>query len=64
MLIQFVFHIGQGELGAPHWNIQLRQDPGQRADVVLVTMRKHNSAHPLAILNEIGDIRDDDVDAK
>src|SRR5206468_514524 len=34
MLVEFVFDISKSELGAPHRNFQLGEEPGKRSNVV------------------------------
>ncbi len=64
MLFQLAFHVGQRELGGVHRNLELAQDPRQAADVVLVPVRQHNGAHMLLVLNQVGDVGDNNVDAQ
>ncbi len=64
MLVEFVFDIGQSELGAPDGHVQFGQNPGQRADVVLVAVGKDDGAYALTVLGEIRNVGDDNVDAQ
>ena len=64
VLVEFVFHVGQRELRAPHRHLEFRKHPGQRANVVFVSVSENDAADTLAILNEIGDVGNNDVDAK
>jgi hypothetical protein len=64
VFIELIFDIGQREFGGPHRNIQFAENPGQGADVVFVTVRKHDAAHMLAIFEQIRNVGDDDVDAQ
>ncbi len=64
MLFQFVFHVGERELGAPDWNVEFRKNPRQRADVVFVTMGENNAAHALPVFGEIRDVGNHDVHAE
>src|ERR1700722_5668817 len=64
MLIKLVFHVGQGEFRSPHRHFQFGENPGERADVIFMAVRKNDSAHPLSILDEVGDIGNNDVDAQ
>ena len=50
VFFELAFHVGQRELGAADRNVQLGQNPGQRADVVFVAVRQHDRPHVLAIL--------------
>ena len=64
VFFELVFDVGQRELGAPYRYVELRQHPGKRADVVLVPVGQNDSAYPLAILKQIGDIGHDNIDAQ
>src|SRR5579885_877860 len=64
VLVELVFHIGKRELGAPDGNIEFGKHPGQRADVVFVAMGEHDAAHALAVLGEVGDLGNHDVNAE
>src|SRR6266542_3307044 len=64
VVIQFVYHVSQSELGAPDWDIQLGKNPWQGANVVLVSMGEHNGTNPLPILHEIGNVGNDDIHAQ
>ena len=64
VLVELIFDVGQGELGAPDGNIQFAENPGQGADVVFVAVREHDAAHMLAILQQVRNVGDDDVDAQ
>src|SRR5579862_7539932 len=64
VLVQFVFHVGKGELGAPDRHVKLGENPRQSADVVLVAVGENDAANLVAILGEVGNIGHNDVDAK
>src|SRR5690348_13534776 len=64
VLVKFVFDIGQRELGTPDRNVEFGEHPGQRADVVFVAVGQDDAANALAILDEIRNVGDYDVDAK
>jgi len=64
VFFQLPFDIGQRKLGAVDRDIQFRQDPRQRSNMVLVAMRQHDGAHVLAVLRQIGDIGDNDIDTQ
>ncbi len=64
VLFQLVFHVGQRELGGIHRNLQLVQDPGQSADVVLVAVRQHDGANVPLVLNQVGDVGHHNVHAE
>ena len=64
MLIELVFDVGKRELGAPHWDIQLREDPRQGSDMIFVTVGEDNPSDALTIFDEIGNVGYNDVDAQ
>lgn len=64
MLVQFVLDIGERKLCSPDGNLELREHPGKRSDVIFVAMGKENSPNFLAVLDEIGDIGYNDIDAQ
>ena len=64
VFVELIFDIGQSELSAPDGNIQFAQNPGQGADVIFMAMRKDDAAHMLAILKQVRNVGDDDVDAQ
>ena len=64
VLFQLAFHIGQGEFSAVNRNVQLGEEPGQRSDVIFVAVGENNGAHMGAILDQVGDIGDNDVHAQ
>ncbi len=64
VLVEFVFDVGERELGAPDGDFEFGEHPGERADVVFVAVREDDSAHALAVLDEIRNVGDNDVDAE
>ena len=64
VLFELAFDVGQGELGCVDGNLELAQNPGQAADVVLVAVGEDDGADMLPVFNEVGDVGDDDVDAE
>ena len=64
MFVEFIFDVGERELGGPDGDIQFAENPGKRADVVFVAVGKHDAAHMLAIFEEVRDVGDDDVHAQ
>ena len=64
VLVELVLDIGQREFGAPHRHVQLGQNPGQRADVVFVPVRKNDAAHLLAVLDQVGNVGHNNIDAQ
>ena len=47
-----------------HGHVDLAQDVRQRAGVVLVAVRDEDRAQVLAVLDDVADVRDDEVDAE
>src|SRR5258708_22380551 len=45
VLVEFVFHISQRELGAPHRHVEFGEHPWQGSNVVFVAVRQNNSAN-------------------
>jgi hypothetical protein len=64
VLIKLIFDVGQSEFRAPNRHVQLAQDPGQATDVVFVTVRENDAFYPLAVLGQVGNIRDNNIDAQ
>ena len=64
VLFELAFNVGQRELGGVHRDLELAQNPGQAADVVLVAVRQNDGADVLLVLNQVGDIGNDDIDAQ
>jgi hypothetical protein len=64
VLVELAFDVGEGELGAVDRDVELGEDPGQAADVVFVAVGEDDGADFLAVLSEIADVGDDDVDAE
>ncbi len=64
VLFQLALDVGEREFGGVDGNVQLRQQPGQRADVVFVSVRQHHGAHVLPVLEQIAEVGDDDVHAQ
>jgi hypothetical protein len=64
VLIELTFDVSQGELGAVDGNVEFGEDPREAADVVLVAVREDDTANKRAVLDEIADVGDDDVDAE
>jgi hypothetical protein len=64
VLVELVLNVGQGKFGAPDGNIDLRQYPWQRADVILMGVGEEDAAHLVAVLKQVCDIGHDDVYAE
>ena len=64
MLFELAFDVGQRELGGVDRNLELAQDPGQAADVVLVAVGQDDGANVRLVLNQVGDVGNDDIHAE
>src|SRR5579871_240949 len=64
MLFQLVFHQRQREFRAKDRDPQLSKHPGQRSNVVFMPVGQHNAAHFIAVVQQIGNVRDDDIHAE
>jgi hypothetical protein len=64
MLFELFLDDGQRELRAVHRHVQLRQNVGNRADVIFVRVGQHDGADFIFVLLQVGDVRDDDVHAE
>src|SRR5215472_16046568 len=63
-LVELVFDVSQGELCAIDRDVEFGENPGQRADMVFVAVCEDDAAHALAVFDEVGNVRNDDVDAE
>ena len=61
--IEFDGNEAVGQAGGVHRHGQIRQDVGQRADVILMPVRNQNGAHPFRIGGQIGHVGDNQVNA-
>src|SRR4051812_3163537 len=61
MLVQFVFDVSQRELGAPHGHVQFAENPGQRPDVVFVSVSENDAFDFLAVLREVRDVGNNNI---
>ncbi len=64
VLFQLVVNVGQRELGAVYGNLQLVEDPWQAANMVFVAVREHNAADVLLVLDQVGDVGNNNVNAQ
>jgi hypothetical protein len=64
VLVEFIFDVGEGEFGAVDGDVEFGEDPGEAADVVLMPVGEDDGADLGAVLDEVGDVGDDDVDAE
>ncbi len=64
MLFELAFDVGEGELGTVDGDVEVRQDPRKAADVILVSVGEDDAADFAAVLDEVGDVGNDDVDAE
>ena len=61
---QLAFREADGQAGAVDGDVELLQDPAQRADVVLVAVRQDDALHHLLVFQQVGDVGDDEVHAE
>jgi len=64
VLVEFVFHVSERELRSPDGDVEFGEHPGNRADMIFVAVREDDAAHALAVLDEIRNVGDYDVDAE
>jgi hypothetical protein len=64
VLVELVFNVSQRKLSAPDWYVEFGENPRQRADMILMAVRKNDAAHALAILREIRNVGNDNIDAQ
>jgi hypothetical protein len=64
MLVELVLDIGERKLGAPDGNVQFAENPGQGSDVIFVPVGENDAAHHFAILKQVRNVGDNDVDAQ
>ena len=64
MFFQLVLDIGECELGSVNRNVQLVQDRGKSANVVLVSVRENDGANVIAVLEQVADVGNDNVNAE
>src|SRR5260370_39707948 len=64
VFVKLIFDVGQRELGRPNRNIQFAENPRQSADVIFVAVRQDDAAHIFTIFEQVGNVRDNDVDAQ
>src|SRR5215210_2058575 len=63
-LLQFAAHEPEGELGGVDGHIELAQEIWQRAHVVLVTVRKHDTLQLIRVFPHIGKVGEHKVDPR
>ena len=64
VLLQLVAHQADGQPGGIDRHIELPQQVGQAADVILVAVGDEQSLDAVLVLQHVGEIRDDQVDAE
>ena len=64
MLFQFVFHVGEGELGGVDGHVELGDEPGNAADVVFMAVGEQHAANLAAVFRQVGEGGNDDIDAE
>ena len=63
VLIQLELHQTGGHTGGVDRGVDVAHDIGHGADVVLVAMGQEDAADAILVLDEIGDVRNDHVNA-
>lgn len=61
MLVELRAYQAEGEFGTPYRDVDLPEDVGQRADVILMAVGKQDALDLVGVLKEIGHVGDDDV---
>src|SRR5947209_384218 len=64
VLVELVLDVGECEVGAIDGHVEFAQNPRYGADVVFVAVGEDDGADVRAILDEIGEVGDDDVHAE
>ena len=64
MLFQLAFDQGERELRTVNRNVQFGKNPGKPANVILMTMGEQNGANFVTILEQVGDVGNDNVYAE
>ena len=64
VFVELAFHERQGEFSAVDRHVELGEDPGQASDVIFVAVGEDDRLDLRAVLDEVGDIRHDDVHAE
>ncbi len=62
--MQTLFHKRQREARPVHRHIQFAQNIRQRADVIFMAVRQHDRANVRAVLFQVADIGNDQIDAQ
>ena len=64
VVVQFPFDQFEGERAAVDGDVQVRQYKRQCSDVIFVPVREHDRFHLFTVVQQEGDVRDDDVDTQ
>ena len=64
MFFQLRLEQAQGQPRAEDWDVQLLQRKRQAADVVFVAVGEEDAQHFAAAVQQVGDVRKDEVDAE
>jgi len=64
VLVELALDVGEGELGAIDRDVELGEDPGKATDVVFMPVCEYDAADLVAVLDEVADVGNDDVDAE
>ncbi|MNV31098.1 hypothetical protein D3C71_1223900 [compost metagenome] len=61
---QLILYKSKRELRTVYRNVQMLEHIRQASDMVFVTMRQHNASYLVAVLRQIGNIRNNDINAE
>jgi hypothetical protein len=64
MFLETALDQSQGEGGAVDRDIEFRQKVGDGADVILMAMRQEQRPHMLLVLDQVSEVRSDDIDSE
>ena len=64
MLRELVFQYSKRESGAVHGYIHFLQQERYRSDMILMTVRQHESADAFRIFLQVGSVRYDQIDSE
>src|SRR4051812_23469733 len=64
VFFQLVLDVRKRKLSGIDGDVEVGEDGRQRADVVFVAVRENDPANVVAILEQVADVRHDDVDAE
>src|SRR3954466_2945952 len=64
VFFQLVLDVGERKLSAIDRDVEVGENGRQRADVVFVAVRENDAANVVAVLEQVADVGNDDVDAE